>query len=347
MVELLRTIRVVGLERMWKLYRAYRWGWMNIISGFYTTRTMQALFNVGFFDEMQEKGAVNVASFAASRGLDVSILESLCESLYALRILKKDGAHYALDTKGRVLVEVARGWFDGAYGYEVVFHHLEALLRKEKTYGVDVTRRAEFVAKGSGEIEKWIYFPLAADLVTRNGARKVLDLGCGDATFLRYLCTRRPDVIGYGIDIAPEAIADGEEKVRQAGLQDRIHLFVEDIAQIEKVPDVLRDIEVATTFFVFHELLFHGPDCVIELLRGFQRLFPGVPLIVFEAIRPTLEERRKRPGMAVQYVLQHDLSHQKLVSREEWRKLFEEAGFSTIEERYLGFARTAVYILRG
>lgn len=346
MIELLRTVQVVGLQRMLKLFRAYRLGWLNIISGFYTTRTMQALFNVGFFDELQEKGTVDAESFAESNDLDAGILKSLCDSLFALSILKKNGSNYALDSKGQILVEVAHGWFDGAYGYEEVFHHLEALLKREKVYGRDVTRRSDFVARGSGEMEKWIYFPLAIDIINKNGFTRVLDLGCGDATFLTHLCESNEGITGYGIDIAPEAIAQGEERVKQAGLQDRIHLFVADISELETAPQQLRGVEVATTFFVFHEILFGGADRLIQLLRDFKTLFPGVPLIVFETIRPTPEEMRRRPGMAVQYFLQHDLTHQRPVGREEWKELFRAAGFNSIEERYLGFARTAIFTLR-
>jgi len=345
MIELLKTIQVVGLRRILRLYRGYRLAWMNTISGFYTTRTMQALFNVGFFDELQEKGTVNVEFFATSKNLDARILKSLCDSLFALSILKKNGSDYSLDSKGRILVEVAHGWFDGVYGYEEVFHFLEALLRKEKAYGRDVKRRSDFVAKGSGEMEKWIYFPLAIDFINKNGFEKVLDLGCGDATFLTNLCESNDEVTGYGIDIAPEAIVDGRERVKQAGLQGRIHLFVEDISKLERVPDQLQGIDVATTFFVLHEILFAGADRVVELLRSFRTVFPGVPLIVFEVIRPTPEEMRKRPGMAIQYFLQHDLANQKPVSREEWKELFKTAGCSSISERYLGFARTGIYTL--
>lgn len=346
MIELLRTIQVVGWQRMLKLARGYRLGWTGILPGFYTTRTIQALFNVGFFDEMQARGSVNLERFAQNQNLDLDILKSLCDSLYALKILKTNGANYVLDRKGQLLVEVTRGWFDGVYGYEEVFHNLEALLKKEKVYGKDVTRRSDYVASGSGEIEKWIYFPLAIDIIERHGGQKVLDLGCGDATFLRNLCERNAEVTGYGIDIAPEAIAEGQEKVRQAGLQDRIHLFVEDISRLAQAPAPLQGIDIATTFFVFHELLYDGADGVIGVLRSFRTIFPGVPLIVFEVIKPTPEEMRRRPGMAVQYFLQHDLTHQKPVSRAEWKSLFRAAGFNSIEERYLGFARTAIFILR-
>src|SRR5207245_11717289 len=112
-------------------------------------------------------------------------------------------------------------------------------------------------------------------------------------------------------------------------------------------PDGLRprvaDSALATVLFVLHEVLFGGADATVELLRRFRNAYPGVPLVVFEVVRPSPEEMRKRPGMAIQYVLQHDLTHQKLVGREEWKSLFEKAGFSRIEERHLRFTRTAMF----
>jgi hypothetical protein len=69
-------------------------------------------------------------------------------------------------------------------------------------------------------------------------------------------------------------------------------------------------------------------------------------LIVFEVIRPTPEQIRRRPGMAVHYLLQHDLTHQKPVSLKEWQVLFEAAGFKSIEGRHSSFARTAIFIVR-
>jgi len=346
MIELLKAVRVLGLRPMLRLSRARRLGWEGIISGFHTTRAMQALFNVGFFDEVQKQGVINVASFAKSKHLDARILQSLCDALFSLSILTKHGADYALDAKGKLLVEEARGWFDGVYGYEEIFHCLEALLTGEKAYGKDVKKRADFVAKGSEAIEQRLYFPLAIDIIARNGFKKVLDLGCGEGTFLRRLCENNPEMTGYGIDIAPDIIAYGKEHVVQAGLQQRIHLFVEDIARIEKLPEPWQCIDVATAFFILHELLFAGVDPVIELLQNFRTVFAGVPLIVFETIRPTPEEMRSKPRMGIQYFLQHDLSEQRPVSREEWRKLFKMAGCSSIEERYLRFARTAIFTLR-
>ncbi len=343
MTELLKTIRAVGWGRAWELYRAYKLGWVDIISGYVTTRTLQTLFNVGFFDALKTLGTVDVDTFAAEKTLDRDILQSLCDSMYSLGILRKDGSGYALEAKGRLLNDVARGWFEGIYGYEGVFHELEALLRKEKEFGKDLTRRGDFVARGSGEMEKWIFFPLVAEVVKKNNFRTVLDLGCGEGTFLRSICQSDPRVRAYGVDLAPDAIAEGIERAKAAGLQDRVQLFVEDISKLEKLRARVADIDIATVFFVLHEVLFRGAEATVELLRSFRNAYPGVPLVVFEVVRPSPEEMRKRPGMAIQYVLQHDLTHQKLVGLEEWKELFRKAGFSRIDQRHLRFTRTAMF----
>ena len=118
------------------------------------------------------------------------------------------------------------------------------------------------------------------------------------------------------------------------------------MSELDKTPTEFQDVDVATTFFVLHEVLWHGRDAVVEVLKSFRRLFPGVPFIVFEVIRPADEDMRRRPGMMVQYLLQHELTHQKLVTSQEWHDIFRAAGFSHVDEQYFGFARTAIFVLR-
>ena len=56
-------------------------------------------------------------------------------------------------------------------------------------------------------------------------------------------------------------------------------------------------------------------DVLLKALQGYRTRFPGVPLTVFEIDKATPETMRRRPGMSIQYNLQHDLTHQKLVDR--------------------------------
>lgn len=344
--EVFRALHLVGWRRLWRLWRGYRVGWMQTIAPFYTTRTLQTLLNVRFFDVLERDGSVNVARFAAAHDLDEEILQALVDSMYSLSIVDRRGSDYVLDKKGRLIIDVARGWLDGVYGYEGLYHDLEPMLRKERVYGRDITRRERFVAKGRGHIENWVFMPIAIEALTQAHRRRVLDLGCGDGTFIRNLCAANPSVTALGIDMSAEAIADATLFAQAAGMENRIALEVVDITELERTTVDVSGVDAATAFFVLHEVLYRGRDVLVDALRGFRTRFPGVPLMAFEIDRATPELMRRRPGMSIQYNLQHTLSHQTLVDRAAWRAIFTDAGLRIVDERNIRFARTLVFTVQ-
>ncbi|MFN7992373.1 MAG: class I SAM-dependent methyltransferase [Bryobacteraceae bacterium] len=331
---------------MMRLQKTYRIGWDEMVRGYLETTTMHALLNVGLIDEMQKNQQVDIEDFAGRMNLDIRVLRPLCEAFYCLEMFDGGGNVYSLSEKGRDISEVMRGWLEVCYGYSEVFHSLEPLLRKEKVYGKDLYRRSDFVARGSGEMENILFFPMVNDIIIANGYKRVLDLGCGDGTFLRNLCRLNPDVQCFGIDLAPSAVEVGEKALKEAGLEKRVSLFALDISRIGEVSGELKDIDCATVFFVLHELLYFGEDVLLDFLGNYRRLFPGRPLIAFEAVRPPLEEMRRHPGISVYYFLYHDLTQQNPVDAPAWKELFRKAGFTSIEERSLDFAKAAIYILK-
>lgn len=345
MSELLKAVRLMGPSHMLKVGRAYKAGWDEMIRGYTATSAIHALLSVGFLDELRGKGSVEINSFAKQRNLDIDVLKPVCEALYSLGILDRSGENYALAGKADDTFEVLRGWLEITFGYAEVFHKLNKMMTREQVYGTDFYRKSDYVATGSGEMEQWLFFPMVNEILQARRATRVVDLGCGDATFLRHLCALNPEVRCFGIDIAAPAIEEGKKRVHAAGLAKRIALHVGDIRDVEGIPLEFRTVQAATIFFILHEVLYHGDDALIAFLKGYRKSFPGVPLIAFEAVRPTAEEMRERQGIAVYYYLYHELTHQRPVSRDRWKELFELAGFTSIEERYLSFSRTAVYTL--
>ena len=224
----LHALRVLGLSHLWKLRQAQRLG-TPIERGFFATRVIQCLFNVGFLDELAAKGTVDLSAYAQRNHLDAGILQVLCDYLYALKFLSKDGGRYGLDRNGEILTEVLRGTFDLIYAYEDLVHSLESLLRTEKVYGQDVKRREEFVGKGSGQSAKLLPFPMAIDLIKRNGFSEILDLGCGDGEFLIGLCREDVRFKGCGVDVSSKTVSQARQRIAEEGLGERVRVMVGDI----------------------------------------------------------------------------------------------------------------------
>ncbi len=345
MLELLRTVRVLGWRHLLRLARAKRHG-EQLIRGFFATPTIIALLNAGLFDELARERSVSVESFASQRGLDPDVLDALCDYLYSLKVLERQDGVVTIGPRGRHLLDVLPGAFYSAGAYASVFYNLEPLLKGEKRYGADVERDTALAARGSGESGKLFVFPVVRNLIRERGISSVLDLGCGDAAFLIGLCQANEGISGYGVDISAAAIADGLRNVEQTNLDGRIQLLAEDMFDLAPVAERFPDVQAATIFFVLHEFLQRGPERVLDFLTEFRRTFQGVPLIVCESVRHSPQELRKRPGPIMEFQLVHALSGQRTVTRREWRDMFATAGFASVEEIYFGLGRMVIYTVR-
>jgi SAM-dependent methyltransferase len=345
MVSLFDTVKVLGINASVRSNRIRRFS-EKTFRGYYATRALMALTNVGLIEAFQRQGAVNIADFAQRKSLDLQVLTSLCNYLYGLGILSRRGDSYALNSRRPAAIEAIVGPFLSIIAYQDVFHDLEGLLSKDKAYGVDINRRLTEVSVGSGAVGKLLIFPMAADLLVRHGFTKILDLACGDGTFLIDLCERQPAISGYGLDISAGAVEEGRQIIQRKGLQDRIELFVEDIFHTESIAGRLRDVKAITCIYALHEFLSDDQQQMLTLLKGLRSSFPNAALVVGEVIYHTPEELHKRPGWALEVQLFHDLSGQRLATREQWMDLFRRAGYTDMQDEYMEFARTALFVAR-
>lgn len=350
MSSLLEVTRSLGFGKMMDSRRARRDAWEDLIAVHFVTRCFQTLLNLGVLDEMRHHGPLDPAVHAQRNGLDERLLGAVCDALYSRAMLKKDEAgRFSLEESSEFLVtnSLARGWFHLANGYENVLFHLEDLVRGTKKYGVDLVRDGELVGVGSGLASRDFYFPLVLDKLAGLNVKRVLDIGSGDGEFLRLICRRFPDAQGVGLDLSPEAVEAGRASVQASGLETRIVLHVGDAMRLASFQQELSGVDAGATFFVLHELCDGRTNQrALEFLRAFRQTLPGVPFIITETVRPTAAEMRSRPGPAIEYFLFHDLSGQHPVDRQTWRNLFAEAGYQSIEEDYIAFARTAIFTIR-
>lgn len=343
MVSQFRAVAALGLGRAMKLRKANRLVF-GMTRGYYATNTLMALTMVGFMDELSSGRTVDVPSFAQREGLDFAILQILCDYAYELGYLDRSQGAYLLSTKGTTTQEMLKAGLLLAYAYSDIFENLECLLRREKVYGVDIQRKSKYVAIGSGLAAQQVAIPAMTKLLLDQNWTRILDLACGDAAFLGNMCDASPKFSGYGVDIAPEAIEAGKLQLAERGLQDRVHLVVADMFTMDTSFQDVGDIDATTCVYALHEFLSDDNERLIALLKKYRARFPGVPLVVCEVIRHTPEELRKRPGGVMEIQLFHALSNQGLATREQWHEVFRKAGFASVNDNYMDFARTAVFV---
>jgi SAM-dependent methyltransferase len=208
-----------------------------------------------------------------------------------------------------------------------------------------VRRREDFVGKGSGQSAKLLPFPLAADLIKRNGFSRILDLGCGDGEFLIGIGKAEESVRGYGVDISPEVVALAKRRISEEGLSGRIEVMVGDIFNLRAIGERMGLPDAATSFYVLHEFLWNGRQKVVDLLISFRELFPGISLIACEITQLQPEDLRRKPTIILEHHLFHGLSEQGLVSREGWRDIFSESGFRVLEELRVAASQLSIFHL--
>jgi len=340
--DLLRTL---GFKRLFRIKKIHD-HMIQFSRGYMGSSCISALFNIGFFDELEKNKSVDLETYSRDRNIDKKVLQSICDYLYSLKILRKDKNAYSMDSYGRDLFRYSRGNFELLYAYWPLFHELEALLRKDKIYGKDIFRRDRFVAKGSAGLTKNLPFPVVKDIIRKYNLKSILDLGCGSGEFLVSLCGDNDIAKCYGIDISREAIDCAKEESKKAGKEDVMALEVCSIFELDKVKEKWIDIDVLTSMFVLHEFLIQGRQKVVDLLKNIRRDFPGRYLIVCELCKKRHSLLRKKPTAVIEHHLFHALSKQELITFEEWNELFIDSGYKVSEVRRFDFAQQAYFVLR-
>jgi ubiquinone/menaquinone biosynthesis C-methylase UbiE len=344
-IELIKAIKILGFSHLLRISKAKKLG-DEILPGFFITRAMNVLLNVGFFDEVSKRLTIDIDSFAKEKNFDERLLHLLCDYLYVYKILKKDRAKYRLTSKGKIVVEMLTGVFDILYSFEDIFHNLEALVKKEKILGQEVNKFFYFESKGTGTAAKQLIFPIIIDIIKKHNFKKVLDIGCGSGTFLIELCKKNPGIMSYGLDISQEAIIYGQHQLIENNLQGKITLLKGDILNILEIKDSdLKTVEAIIATFVLHELFFENKEKIINFLITLRQKFGNKPLLVCENIKQTLEELRKMPQFYSELQLAHGIACERQLTRREWKEIFNKSGFRNIKERYLAFAKISIFMV--
>lgn len=310
-------------------------GITSVMHGFYAVPGISLLAELGLVERWLTGDRVQIAGFCEERGLDSDFVQTWCDyfRLYGY-LTEVDGLVGATPSGFEVLFRWPQIMLN--YAYAPLCADLVGLARREKRYGYgkDVYRNMYFDAKGSGGLGSMLSFVQISDHLKSKGCKCLLDLGCGDGTFLSIACANIPGLLAVGIDQSEISVASAVANFARRGLEGRGQFYQGDLLNPGGVFEnpVMREVEVATIMQILQELTGESTAPVLEFLRQFKTHLPGALLAVTEFYRISHEEMKAYVPIGVaESALHHDLSDQNLLPREQWLSLYEQAGFRVVD----------------
>ncbi|MBA3454234.1 MAG: methyltransferase domain-containing protein [Deltaproteobacteria bacterium] len=316
------------------------------LAGYCVSQAIVAAYQCGLwaaFDNGDDK-ELRLATFRDAKNLEPGYLLALVSYLEQNQVLEKTHAGedlaIRLTERGRMLVKGGLGPFllvIGGYGR--VLSSMGPLTTREIAFD-DMKARARdghLVALGTdlASRRKGGNYDLALDRAELVPDPKlVVDLGCGSAAFLVELLNRTKAKQGLGVEIDAAACTLGRKTLADAKL-DHCSIVHTDIRTLlEQRPDIEGTCDVVTGLFVVHEFFragFAGAVAEFTALRRLLHPTNGRLLIVDKITDPL--DAGQGDAMSKVFKLFHEFTDQALWSREEWGRLFAEAGLAVAFEK--------------
>jgi SAM-dependent methyltransferase len=345
MNQALEIIRLLGLPKAIRVKRRFDEA-LPHVRGYAVCSCLWAMLETGALDRLLAAESVSVDELLAAGRLDRHVLQSILSYLDGLSLLRFEGGQVRALPRLRRLMDEPRGFFELTYAYEPIFARLRDLLAGKARYPADAQRRGKYVGRGSGQLCRTLPYPVLADMLRRHGARRVLDLGCGDLAFLFFACEASPGLRAIGIDIDEPTVAYAREVLAASPYASRLSVRCADMFDLGALAREAADVDAVTAVDTYHEYLAEGEEKIVGLLRRLRAEFPRALLYVGEFCKQPHEKLRRQPTAFLEHHLYHDLTNQVIVEAARWRAMFAAAGLAIIEEKVFDMVGHGYFVLR-
>ncbi|GAA2678572.1 methyltransferase domain-containing protein [Actinoplanes palleronii] len=294
----------------------------------FTAFALHAFLDTGLARSI-ESGMADLAALADRHAMDPDRLSALLGYLVNERYLTRVADRWELTGKMRAVARIEPWYTLLIGGYGQLLPTIRELLPAGAPFG---SRDAVAVGRGSCGISQYDAIPMIVSLLSGENALlgRIIDIGCGDGSFLASLIKQNQAEAGIGLDSDPGSIRAANESIDSWGLASRLSFqttTVQDFIAAQS-GDGRRDCFLAS--FVLQEILEQqGEESLRSVLRAISRR--GSRLLVVE-VEPGRDGLDMTTGLANRYYnayfLLHALTEQRLASRDYWEAIFADCGFS-------------------
>jgi SAM-dependent methyltransferase len=308
---------------------------ISLLRGQAACQTIAALAETGIAESMLGE-SFSVEDFTAVRNPQVLCSSfKYLHSLDLLEPLNQDG-RYRLTKAGRTVFKRAGG-FLLLSSYNPYFVNLGNLLMGEEI-APTVDRRRNVL--GSGSLHSKKFFPCVWEELGNNPPAVLIDLGCGDGTFLELTCREWPNVTVVASDMSPLAVRYAVARLEKIGRPAGAGI-VENAGSVEswvsQLPDALKSASpcVVSIWFVAHEFSDGNPETIVDFFRRVRSSLPSAHIILAEivAIPPNVLALNHDVSIMPEFLFFHELSHQGVLGWDTWQRILRQIPYELSAER--------------
>lgn len=279
-------------------------------------------------------GVDSVDSLAQDLNLHPERLTGLLRYLEGEGIVTDSEGAPAITAKGREFLEF-RPWYELLIGgYGATLRELPEVMADRKRFA---SRNGTMVGLGSCGMSRFDAVPVVRRLIALlpEPPSALVDLGCGDGTFLLDLCEGGSP--GIGVDPTPGSIDIARRAAAERGMSDQVR-FVNATAEgymAQVTPETTGAPCFVTAFSLQEVLEQQGRDATVEVVRSALAHAPGAHLAIVEVDHRPLDPAVTRHGLGNAYYnpyyFLHQITEQRLETRTFWEELIKEAGGDVVD----------------
>lgn len=219
----------------------------------------------------------------------------------------------------------------GGYGHTL--NDLDQILSDRESYA---SRNAPEVGVGSCGISQHDALLMTVEMLSPciQDIDLIVDVGCGDGSFLLDLCQKLPSVRGVGVDPEPESVKSANDKSKELGLSDRVQFVRGSSADIPIEENDERSICFLTAFVLQEILEQDSRSAIQEMIKtrisGRQNRYWSIIEVRNEYDNHSVMRDELALSYYNPYFLIHCLTEQKLEKADFWEELFAESGVSVV-----------------
>jgi 2-ketoarginine methyltransferase len=307
---------------------------LNPIRHFVLAKGLFHLLDSGISESIKKNREISIDSLCEIHSLNKKVLNGFITYLTNERVLYKSKENLIGFTKEWEDLNTYKPWYDLLIGgYSTTYDQLGELLNNKKKYA---TRNSSYVGKGSCGISQFDALPMTLELIEYSKLKfdYIIDIGCGDGSYLIDICKKLTNVKGVGIDPEQNSVNKGNKLARKLKLDNRVTFIIGDENEI---PQVTKNMRVCVvTAFVLQEILEQkGKKEIFKLINKIFTTYNKVTWVVIEVDNKFKEQKLFSDLLAKSYYnpyyLLHVLTEQRLEKNKYWLDLFKKANLSVLK----------------